>query len=165
MIAQDDWRRTWNLVNGSHSAVLVTIKSDGSLDSRPMGCLQARFEGTLWFITFRQSPKLVQIAANDHVLVSYARPSKHEYVSISGRARLAEDKTLINELWYEGLHVWFPKGPNDPELALIAVEIEAARYWTDSASFITYAWLYLRSRLTGKPAAPAEVVDNGYVRF
>jgi general stress protein 26 len=67
--------------------------------------------------------KLVEILKNPNVMVSYAKPSEFEYVSISGKARIVEDPQKLNQLWTEGLRVWFPDGPNDPEIAILAVDI------------------------------------------
>jgi pyridoxamine 5'-phosphate oxidase like protein len=47
-----DHERIWELIKGSHSALLITVKPDGALDSRPMGCLQTGFDGILWFLNF-----------------------------------------------------------------------------------------------------------------
>ncbi len=109
--------------------------------------------------------KLAELAADDRVLVSYANPSKHEYVSISGRGRLVDDRTIVTRLWSEGLRVWFPNGPDDPKLALLAVDAEEARYWADAASAATSAWAYVKARITGQPPSPEEIAATGTVRF
>jgi general stress protein 26 len=160
-----DHERIWELIKGSHSALLVTVKSDGTLDSRPMGCLQSDFDGVLWFLTFRHSVKLVEIRNNPNVMVSYAKPSEFEYVSISGKARIIEDSQQLNELWTEGLRVWFPHGANDPEIAILAVDVEQATYWTDAASMATYAWAYVKARLMGKSPSDDEIVTEKSVSF
>ena len=157
--------KVWDLIKDAHSAVLVTSASDGSLQSRPMGCLQKEFDGTLWFLTFRHSPKAAEIATNDHVLVSYANPSKYEYVSVTGRGRVDEDRGRIKELWTESLRVWFPDGPDNPELALLAVEVETATYWTKAASLASYAWAYVRARVTGQPGRAEEAAEVKKVQF
>jgi len=163
--AESDRRKIWDLIKHAHSALLVTVAADGSLDSRPMGCLQREFDGTLWFLTFLHSEKMSQIRNDDQVLVSYARTSAFEYVSISGRARIVEDRQKIKELWSEDLHVWFPKGPDDPELALIAIEAETAKYWTDAASVLTYAWAYVKARTTGQSPSAGDIATIGKVKF
>lgn len=160
-----DQEKIWEFIKGSHSALLITVKSDGALDSRPMGCLQTDFNGVLWFLTFRHSLKLVEIRDNPNVLVSYAKPSEFEYVSISGKARIIEDTQKLRELWTEGLRVWFPEGPKDPEIAILAVDVEKATYWTDAASIATYAWAYVRARLTGKSPTADEIVTEKSVSF
>src|SRR5947209_7281040 len=84
--------KVWRIIKEARSALLVTVAQDGSLDSRPMGCIQGEFDGTISFLTFAGSPKLKEIAENSHVLVSYSQPSEYEYVSLSGRARVIADK-------------------------------------------------------------------------
>lgn len=152
-------QKLWDLIRNEHTALLVTVSEDGSLDARPMGCLQHHFDGTLWFLTFRHSDKLREIGDDARVLVSYTRPSRYHYVAVTGRARLIEDAAKLKELWTEGLRAWFPKGPADPELALLAVAVERARYWTRPASLLTYGWDYVRARLTGRPAEPQEIAE------
>lgn len=130
-----------------------------------MGCLQREFDGTLWFLTFRHSGKMKELSKDDRVLISYAKSSDYEYVSIYGRARLVEDRKKIKELWNEGLRVWFPKGPDDPELALITVDVETAKYWTDAASVFTYALAYVKARTTGESPDAGDIASTGVVRF
>lgn len=154
----------WTLIKDAHSALLVTVAEDGSLDSRPMGCIQREFDGILWFFTFTSSPKIKEIANDSHVLVSYARPSDYEYVSLSGRACVIRDEQTVKELWSESFRVWFPSGREDPELALISVDVDEAKYWTDAASIATYAWAYVKARLLGRRPEAGEVADVGSVR-
>ena len=164
--ADDENRaKIWGLIKNAHAALLVTVAKDGTLDSRPMGCLQREFKRTLNFLTFRHSLKLEEISQNDHVLVSYANSAQYEYVSISGSAKLIDDREKIRELWNEGLRVWFPKGPDDPEIAILDVNVETVRYWTDPASTATYAWAYVKARVTGKSPSPEDIGDTGFVRF
>jgi general stress protein 26 len=162
---QDHRQKVWDLIKEAHSALLVTIGTDGKLDSRPMGCLQKEFDDTLWFLTFRHSRKLQELAADDRMLVSYADPAKYEYVSISGRGKFVEDKKKVRELWTEALKVWFPNGPDDPELAVLSIDVEEARYWTNAASVTSYAWSYLKARVTGRPASADEVIETKTVQF
>jgi general stress protein 26 len=157
--------KIWELIKRAHSALLVTARSDGTFDSRPMGCLQTGFDGALWFLTFRHSLKLEEIQNNPNVMVSYAKPSDFEYVSINGKARIVEDAQKLRELWTEGLRVWFPNGPGDPEIAVLAVEAEQARYWTDAASMTTYAWAYVKARVTGESPSTDEIVTEKSLSF
>ena len=157
--------KVWRLIKDARAAVLVTIGRDGALQSRPMGCLQTTFDGVLWFLTFRDSAKMNEIAANERVLVSYADSKQFEYVSIVGRARQLDDRAKIREPWNEGIRVWFPRGADDPDLALIAIDVDTATYWTNGASIAAYAWQYVRARLTGISARAEDIVDTKKVEF
>jgi len=71
-----DHQKIWNLIKDEHTAVLVTVGRDGTLDSRPMGCVQKEFDGTLWFLTFKDTPKVLEIAkksAGTRILCSTVR--------------------------------------------------------------------------------------------
>ena len=161
----DDRKKIRDFIERAHTALLVTVGEDGQLDSRPMGCLQTNFQDTLWFLTFRDAPKVKEIARDDRVLVSFAKPSDYEYVSLAGHAKLVEDKAKLKELWFEGLRVWFPNGPGDPNLAILAVQVDEAKYWTNAASVVTYAWAYVRAALTHKGPSPGEIGDIKSVRL
>ena len=86
-------------------------------------------------------------------------------MSLSGRAHILEDKQKVKELWSEAFRVWFPAGPDDPELRAISVEAYLARYWTRAASVVTYATAYIKARLLGRRATADEVAEIGSVRL
>jgi general stress protein 26 len=151
MQSSADHQKIWNLIKDEHTAVLVTVGKDGSLDSRPMGCVQKEFDGILWFLTFKDSPKVLEITENQQTLVSYTRPSDYEFISVSGRARIVDDPAQIRALWSEGFRVWFPDGPDSPNIALLAIDVEVTKAWTKPASLLTYAYYYLRARTSGEP--------------
>jgi general stress protein 26 len=161
----DKLDKIWSLIKDAHSALLVTIRQDGTLDSRPMGCIQREFDGTIWFLTFADSAKVEEIVGNRQVLVSYARPGAYEYVSLSGRARVMQDRQKVRELWSEGLRVWFPSGPDADDLALLGVEVDEAKYWTDAASVATYGWAYVKARVLGQRPTTEQVAEIGSVRL
>ena len=109
--------------------MLTTIGSDGSLRCRPMATQQAEFDGTLWFFTQADSPKVDEVQQEQHVNVSYTDCDEHRYVSISGRATLIQERQKIEELWSPILNTWFPRGLDDPQLALLRVEADSWEYW------------------------------------
>ena len=158
-------KEIWQFIKDAHVAVLVTVAQDGSLDSRPMGCLQREFDGTVWFMTFKDTPKLIEIAQDKRALVSYAQPSRYEFVSLIGRARVVDDRKQVHALWREGLRVWFPDGPDAPNLALIAVDVEEVRVWTKPASLLKYAMYYVVARMTGKAPHPRDVAELKTMRL
>ena len=110
-------------------AMLTTVDEDGKLHSRPMATEQVASDGTLWFFTRADSPKIKELAHDERVNVSYSDPDDDTYVSIAGRARVVRDRERAAELWSPLYKAWFPQGLDDPELALVNVRIEQAQYW------------------------------------
>jgi general stress protein 26 len=122
--------RLASLVRQMRVAMLTTIEPDGSLRSRPLHTVELDQAGRLWFFTHAHSPKSAEIEAHDHqVNLSYADPRDEDYASISGTARLVRDQEKMRELWMAPLETWFPRGLEDPDLALLEVRIDKAEYW------------------------------------
>jgi general stress protein 26 len=122
--------RLASLVRQMRVAMLTTIEPDGSLRSRPLHTVELDQAGRLWFLTHAHSPKSAEIEAHDHqVNLSYADPRDEDYASISGTARLVRDQEKMRELWMAPLETWFPRGLEDPDLALLEVRIDKAEYW------------------------------------
>ena len=117
------------MIKNIRVAMLTTAAHDGSLHSRPMATQQTEFDGDLWFFTQVGSAKVEEIQDDRHVNVSYADAGENRYVSIAGTASLVRDRTRIEELWNPLHQAWFPKGLDDPQLALIKVHVEQAAYW------------------------------------
>jgi general stress protein 26 len=144
------------LVEGIEFAMLTTVEEDGSLRSRPMHTQQLEDDGTLWFFTSTDAPKVHEIERDRHVNVAFASIEKNNYVSMSGRARLVRDRAKIDELWSPPLKAWFPNGKDDPNVGLLRVEVERAEYWDSPSSAIAHAIALAGSLITGKPADPGE---------
>ena len=122
--------RLASLVRQMKVAMLTTIEPDGSLRSRPLQTLELDQAGRLWFFTHAGSPTSVEIEAHDHqVNLSYADPRDEDFASISGTARVVRDQDRMRSLWSEQLAPWFPRGLEDPDLALLEVRIDKAEYW------------------------------------
>ena len=129
-----------------------------------MVAINKDFGGELWFASNDGAPKLEEIARREHhVLLAYSEPKSQNYVSVAGSATIVHDTAKANELWSEGLRVWFPKGPDDPGMALIRVKIESAEFWDAPSSKWLYAYGYAKARLTGEP--PRDVGENKVVTF
>ena len=97
---------------------MMTTHSNGVLRSRPMAQQEADFDGELWFFTKADSAKSDEVQKDAQVNLSFANPDDHRYISISGPATLLRDPTKAKQLWSPIYKAWFPKGLDDPELAL-----------------------------------------------
>jgi general stress protein 26 len=144
------------LIKGIRIAMLTTSESDGTLRSRPMATQQHDFDGELWFFTGKASHKVVEIGADMHVNLSYADPSDNRYVSISGAGRIVIDPQKAKELWNPMLKAWFPKGLEDPDLALLKVAPTQAEYWDSPSSGVVHAIGFMKAIFTGERANPGD---------
>ena len=141
-----------DLIKDIRFAMLTTIDKDGSLKSRPMATQEAKFDGDLLFFTPGASPKVDEVERDERVNVSYASPDDNRYVSVSGTAVLVRDRAKIKELWNPALKAWFPKGLDDPDLALLRVRVEKAEYWEYPSNKMVQLAGFVKAIATGKQA-------------
>lgn len=131
-------------------AMLTTEESDGTLRSRPMATNEMEEDGVLWFFTGEFTPKVAEVVENHKVNVSYSDPDDNLYVSISGEATVVTDKNKIHELWDPYLKAWFPKGKDDPNIALLKVVPSKAEYWDSESSNMVLAFNVVKSIFKGE---------------
>jgi general stress protein 26 len=116
-------------IKGIHVAMLTTVEPDGTLRSRPMVTQDTEFDGDLWFFTQASAPKVEEVQQHQQVNVSYEKPSEDLFISVSGTAQLVRDRNEIRKQWRPHYKTWFPKGEDDPDLALLKVAVTRAEYW------------------------------------
>lgn len=128
----------------------TTSEEDQSLRSRPMATQKPEADGSLLFLTDKESAKVYEVNKDSHVNLSFADPGSNVYVSVSGKANAYRDQAKIDELWSENLKAWFPKGKGDPSITILKVEIERGEYWDSPSSILTQAYAYVRAVVAGK---------------
>jgi len=89
--------------------------------------------GEIWFFTGRGGTVATEIEQEAVVLLSFQKDNS-AFLSIRGKARNVVDRTRISEFWKEAYRVWFPGGPGDPEIELVAVDPIDAEYWDNRGS-------------------------------
>jgi general stress protein 26 len=145
-----------SLIRDIHIAMLTTVDSDGSRDilrSRPMGTIEAEFDGDIWFFTSDQSGKVDDIAREHSVNVAYS--SGEAWVSVSGTASLVHDRAKMEALWNPVLKAWFPDGLDTPDIALLRVRVHEAEYW-ESHGKVAQAVGLLKALVTGQESDAGE---------
>lgn len=127
-----------------------TVEPSGKILSRPMSTRKMDPDGSLWFFTNELSEKVDDVEIYDNVNLAYANVSKQSYVSISGSAEIVKDQMVIDKLWSPILKAWFPRGLDDPNLALIKVIPHSAEYWNASSSKMEQMMNVAKAIIKGK---------------
>lgn len=144
------------LIHEIDMTMMTTAMPDGSLRSRPMSTQKTEFNGSLWFFTGIDSAKIHEIEDDKHVNLSYSDPNSQTYISVSGRAKISQDKARIHELWSPELKAWFPDGKDDPQIALIEVVVDNAEYWDAPSNAMIHLVGMVKSVTTGQSYEPGE---------
>jgi general stress protein 26 len=154
----------YDLITGIETAMFTTRGPTGQLLSRPMAT-QDRIEGAdLWFVTNADTHKLDELMLDPHVNCSYYNNRTHEWVSVSGLARVTRNRSRIRQLYQENWKAWFGDeggdrdgGPNDPRIALILVEAELATYMKVNKLRPVILFEGLKAKVTGSRPSMGDV--------
>lgn len=149
--------KLFELIDDIETAMFTTRRDDGRLVSRPMAT-QKRAEGAdLWFVTSRETEKLDEVRFDPHVNLSYYKDRTREWVSVSGRARVVDDRAKIRELYQPDWRAWFgDEGderhgtPDDPRMILIAVDVEIAMFLEINKPQAVVLFEVVKGMITGK---------------
>jgi len=139
--------KVWNMVKEIKVGMLTTEVS-GSLHARPMHIVQDEYDGTLWFFTSKASSKVFEIKKDRDVCLTFASEKMETYVSLTGRATITQDRTLIERYWNPFVAAWFPEGKDDPEVALIEVHVRAGEHWDSTSSKVLQLFEVAKANLT-----------------
>lgn len=135
---------------------MLTSEDGPHLRARPMVAAQKDFAGELFFYTHASAHKVREVGAQERVGVSYADSHHQLYVSLSGTAEVVTDKALIKSHWSEPMRTWFPKGTEDPDIAILKVSVDQAEYWDAPSSAMVHLFGYVKAVTTGQSPHPGE---------
>ena len=96
--------------------------------------------------------------------LSHSKPDDQRYVSVSGTASTVRDQAKMKELWSPLHKAWFPKGLDDPNIALLRVDVDRAEYWDAPSSAAVRLFGFAKAVLTGKRYGE-EGVDHQKVKL
>jgi len=129
------------IINGAHTAFMVTLSQSGVPHGRPMATAEVGEElEVIYFAAERNSTKTKEIDTDPHVFLGYVNGSGSEWATIVGKAKVVDDRSLIKEMWSPIWKNWF-EGPDDPEIVLIAVTHSTGEYWDQGNKVIAMAKL------------------------
>ncbi|MGM0584927.1 MAG: pyridoxamine 5'-phosphate oxidase family protein [Pseudomonadota bacterium] len=137
--------RMWTLAEEEPDCHLVTATAQGQLRSRPMRAFIDRENEEVLFYTRLDTGKSREVSENAQVCLCFSRPSKNDYVSISGRARITTDRALVDRHWSRFVEAWFPEGPGGADVGMIRVQAERGEYWEGTSSSVLAALKMLRA--------------------
>jgi general stress protein 26 len=157
MTQEDKLGKLREIVRAVDICMLTTTDERGDLHGRPMSNNRdIEFDGDLWFFTYGASHKVDEVGRVPKVNASFADVDAQLYASLTGRAEVVRDRSMIEQHWKPQLRAWFPEGVDTPDIALLKVTVERAEYWDGSQSLVAHAVGLVSSLLKGEPAQPGE---------
>jgi general stress protein 26 len=136
----------WKLIDDTRTCMMVTEAPGAALHGRPMHVAHADPERKqIWFYTRLASGKSEDLAQDGRVCLCFARPSRGDYVSVSGQGTVDADRQMIHAHWSRFVDAWFPEGPDGDDVGMIRVDVEAGEYWDSDSSSVLAALKMMRA--------------------
>jgi len=97
--------------------------------ARPMAAQKVDDEGNLWFMSAIDSHKSLELAEDPTVDLYFQGSPHSDFLHLTGRATISQDRSKIEELWNPIVKTWFTEGKDDPRITVIKVEPISGYYW------------------------------------
>ena len=117
------------VVKQSASCFFCTAVSRGTGGARPMTVQKVDDAGNLWFLSAADSHTVMELAEDPAVRLFFQGSEHSGFLTLTGRARVSQDKRRIKDLWEPVLKTWFTEGEDDPRITVIAVRPSGGYYW------------------------------------
>jgi general stress protein 26 len=96
---------------------------------RPMSVQQIDDQGNLWFLSANDSHKNKEIAIDHSVKLFFQGSAHADFMYLTGKAEVINDRNKIEELWEPIMKTWFTEGKDDPRISVIKFMPEEGYYW------------------------------------
>jgi general stress protein 26 len=105
------------LQDGQHSEPLTAQLDEDQVD-------------TIFFFIGKDN----RMAKGGAAMLQFVSKGHDFFACLAGTARIDNDFAMIDKLWNNQVEAWFPGGKQDPNLALLRVDIDDAELWETDMS-------------------------------
>jgi len=148
-IIGQDAAHVWALIEKLGPCMLATHEG-GLIRARPMAPRPHPEENAIFFLTDARGDKDDEIAQDSAVALIFAHPGAGTFLTVTGQARIVEDRTMIRELWTRAdAEIWTDS--EDPGIRIIEVTPLDAQYWERPHGVIGTAQTVLAAAAGGMP--------------
>lgn len=158
----DSTKHLFDLLSSFRIGMVVVRAPEGLMSARPMA-ISEREGLDFWFMTSRQTGLVEALRSRTEALVTMQDSTR--YITLNGRAKLEDDRARIQRNFSESDKVWFPQGPEDPDIVLAHFRPEHAEYWDNSGlrgvRFVVEA---TKAYLKGEALSEGKLTNHGEVQ-
>jgi general stress protein 26 len=134
--------------------VMLGIVGDRDGHTQPM---TAHFEGRLgpmWFFAGKDDDLYKLVGTGARAIMSYTAPGHDLYASVHGTIAQDENRKVVDRFWSPTVAAWYDGGKDDPNLALLRFDPDAAKIWLADGGLGTA----VKALFKGPKAAAASMV-------
>ena len=140
-------RELWDRLESLRTMMLTTHDAESRMGSRPVSVLKIE-SGRMWFFIPAKGGIADDIGRDAEVHLSAMDRDDDLFVSLRGEAQVRRDPAKARELWSTMAGAWFPGGPDDPNLAVLEIDVHQGDYWDVKASKLVQFYEMAKASVT-----------------
>ena len=141
--------RIWSLADSIDFCMFVTWDGERQR-ARPMSARVRRDAHRIYFLADEAGAKDDQIERFPIVTLVFSDIHAHDYVVITGKARVSDDRARIHHLWSSADKAWWDS-EDDPSIRVIEVDPEDAELWDGPGRVVGAAKMLAAALTVAKP--------------
>jgi general stress protein 26 len=118
-----------NLAERSGLAELGTLSATGSPQIKCMMKTKQDGLNTFWFCSNTSSRRVARLDRDSRACLYFYDGGMFEGLLLEGRAEVTREKKLLHSFWQDGMEMYYPTGPDDPDYCVIVFHAERGNYY------------------------------------
>lgn len=141
--------RMWELANVIDICMFTTWDGDRQR-ARPLSARVDRDAHAVYFLVDIEGEKNAQIEKFPVVTLTWTDSSGYKYVSMTGQAKVSNDRAKIKDLWTSTDKAWWDD-ENDPAIRLVTFDPDDGELWDSPNKFVAGAKMLMAAVTGAKP--------------
>jgi general stress protein 26 len=130
LIGKEAVEKIQELVEKADTCFFCTaIETGKSFETRPMSPQTVDDNGTIWFLSAKDSHKNLELQENPKAQLLFQETTSSNYLSLFGQVIISQDKAKIHELWEPTMNTWFTEGKEDEQITVLQFIPTEGYYW------------------------------------
>ncbi|NJK88683.1 MAG: pyridoxamine 5'-phosphate oxidase family protein, partial [Myxococcales bacterium] len=128
-----------DLMRDFDDVTLITRREPELLHGRPMRIVRREDDGSLWFLTHRETGKVDEIRRDGRSAV--VMQSKSKFVFLAGTLTVDETKDTVEALWNPAFREWLPSDTTSRDVVALSFQPHHGEYWDPQGSPTVLEWM------------------------
>lgn len=142
-------QRIWTALT-DHTICMVSTIVDGRVRTRPMSGQIDRENHRILFVTHSHTGPVEEAAGTHAVSIALSDENHNFYAAIDCEAERIDDREMIRKIWSPLVGAWFPNGPEDPDVTVLALTPISAEIWDGPSSAVVIAFKLATAKILGR---------------
>lgn len=127
--------RFWQALQSDMTMMVGLVGVDDG-HMRPLTAQTEGEHGPIWFFSSKEASFVQELDRPSPAVATFTSKGHDLFATIHGQLRIDNDRRVIDALWNSFTAAWYEGGKDDPKLALLRLDPDAAEIWLNASSIL-----------------------------